>query len=112
MKRLPPRLPPVAPKALHTDPAPAKDAPPPAQVVFTDKYGIKYVDGLAKIETSIEAKLSMHYQSFGVHLGMQFTTAAEHADEAVQASLRKLHDNMEPAIKDARAKLDEFASGG
>lgn len=91
-----PSLPPKKPAAPQQTDSPE----------FKDSYGIVYVGNTAHIKVAVDVKLSRNYQSCGVQGGMEFTTHASMADEAIQNGFRKLRDALRPQIKEASDILD------
>lgn len=95
--------------ALPKRSTPAATAKPAAQSEspeFKDSYDITYVDGLAHIKVAVDVKLSRNYQSCGLQAGMEFTTKATMADEAIANGFRKLRAAIAPQIAEASSTLD------
>lgn len=93
---------PALPK--RTPPTTAKPAADDHE--FKDSYDITYVGGLAQIKVSVDVKLSRNYQSCGLQAGMEFTTRADLADEAIANGFRKLRAAVAPQIAEASSTLD------
>ena len=94
-------MPTLPPKSKGFPPAP-KSAP----TEFKDSFDITYVGGLAQIKVSVDVKLSRNYQSCGLQAGMEFTTKADLADDAIANGFRKLRAAMAPQIAEASNTLD------
>lgn len=85
---------------------PAKPAQPSESPDFKDSYDITYIGGLAQIRVSVDVKLSRNYQSCGLQAGMEFTTRADLADDAIANGFRKLRAAITPQIAEASNTLD------
>jgi hypothetical protein len=92
--------------ALPKRPAPKPATQPSDSPEFKDSYDIVYLNGTAQIRVSVDVKLSRNYQSCGLQAGMEFTTKADLADDAIANGFRKLRAAIAPQIAEASSTLD------
>jgi hypothetical protein len=92
--------------ALPKRPAPKPPLESVCSPEFRDSYDIVYLNGTAHIKVAVDVKLSRNYQSCGLQAGMEFTTKADLADDAIANGFRKLRAAIAPQIAEASTTLD------
>lgn len=100
-------MPRTVPVRNTTREVPVENARSGPKVVFTDKYGIEYLEGdTVLIHASSDVKLSVNYNSVGLSLGITFKASPDKVESAVPKAFSKIRDMMAPEIQKAEDSLN------
>lgn len=101
-----PRIPPMRQASKPAEPATENPPQSGPKVVFTDRYGIEYLDGdTVTIHVSSDVKLTVNYNSAGLSMGLTFKSTPAKVEDAVPRAYSKLRDMMGPEIQRAEESL-------